>query len=634
MKKLLGFIVLVYLAAACSPRTGDTISKDNMQDGAEKPAAEVPISSSIDLTQINNDRVWVEIDPGKFSADSLTFRLPRVVQGTYDVSNFGSFTDSLVAYDYQGNTISARKDGPNTWIIPGTNFDKLGYYVNDTFDIERTDKPTPFSPSGTNIAEDNFVLNLHGFIGYFETLQENGYRLQITAPADYKKTSALPVASTTYSSDSTTVTNTYTAERYFNITDNPMFYGDLDVEKFQVGDINIVLSVYSPTDSHSAASIKETVATMMEAQKEYLGDLETTDRYDIYLFLAPQDQSAPTGFGALEHHTSTVVVLPEGMPAQNLSESMTDVVSHEFFHIVTPLNVHSEDIHNFDYNDPTFSKHLWMYEGVTEYFASHFQVYEDLQPKDAFYKKMSGKIASSMTMNDSQSFTAMSANVLEEPYASNYYNVYQKGALIGMCIDILMREESDGQRSMLSLMKQLSSEYGKEKPFEDDELIQEITDMTYPSVGEFLQTHVVGNTPIDYSKFFEKVGLKLLEEEAQTTLFLDGQTPFIDVNPSTQKLFFRDMQLNSSLKKLGVKSGDVIKSINGTEYTLANIRQLIPASMQWTPETDIEMVIERDGEEVNVSGKVGTPTVTKQNLVEVEDATQEQLTLRKQWLGN
>ncbi len=41
-------------------------------------------------------------------------------------------------------------------------------------------------------------------------------------------------------------------------------------------------------------------------------------------------------------------------------------------------------------------------------------------------------------------------NVLDQPYAPQYYNVYMKGALIGMCIDILMREESNGNRSMLS----------------------------------------------------------------------------------------------------------------------------------------------------------------------------------------
>jgi predicted metalloprotease with PDZ domain len=47
---------------------------------------------------------------------------------------------------------------------------------------------------------------------------------------------------------------------------------------------------------------------------------------------------------------------------------MKDVVSHEFFHIVTPLTIHSKEIHYFDYNSPKMSN-LWMYEGVTEYFA-------------------------------------------------------------------------------------------------------------------------------------------------------------------------------------------------------------------------------------------------------------------------
>ncbi|WP_138432095.1 peptidase M61 [Fodinibius saliphilus] len=630
MRRLLYLFTIFVIVVGCSPKMGNNIETKNQEPAADKK----PIASSIDLTEVNNDRVWVQIDPGKFNADTVTFRLPRVVQGTYSVSDFGSFTDSLIAYDYDGETLNVKKDGPNTWIIPNAgSFDKLGYYVNDTFDIENTDKKTPFSPSGTNIKEDNFVLNLHGFVGYFETLQDQEYRLDLTAPTDFKRTAALPVVSTTYNTDSTEVTNTYAADRYFQITDNPMMYGELDVAEFKVDDMQIVLSVYSPNEKHSASAIKETIKSMMDAQKDYLGELNTTDRYDIYLYLAPRAKTAPTGFGALEHHTSTVVVLPEAMPTPNLNQTMTDVVSHEFFHIVTPLNVHSEDVHYFDYNAPTFSKHLWMYEGVTEYFASHFQVYEGLQSKQKFYDKINGKIESSHTMNDSMSFTKMSENVLEEPYASNYYNVYQKGALIGMCIDILMREESNGQRSMISLMTELSQKYGTEKPFTDDKLISEITEMTYPSVGEFLTTHVVGKTPIDYNDFFNKVGLKRVKDSTKTSLFLNGRTPFVKANQEAGRVEFRDIELNSSLKALGAQAGDIIKSVNGTDYTLQNIRQLIPQSMQWAPDTEIEMVVIRGEEEVTLSGKVGTPMVETLKLTETEDATEQQRTLRKQWLG-
>jgi predicted metalloprotease with PDZ domain len=56
---------------------------------------------------------------------------------------------------------------------------------------------------------------------------------------------------------------------------------------------------------------------------------------------------------------------------------MMDVVSHEFFHIVTPLSIHSKEIQDFDYNDPKMSQHLWMYEGVTEYFANLFKSIKD-----------------------------------------------------------------------------------------------------------------------------------------------------------------------------------------------------------------------------------------------------------------
>src|SRR5690606_35885351 len=106
------------------------------------------------------------------------------------------------------------------------------------------------------------------------------------------------------------------------------------------------------------------------------------------------------GFGALEHNTSTTVVFPEMMPNEQLVSAMVDVVSHEFFHIVTPLSVHSEEIHNFNYNEPKMSQHLWMYEGVTEYFANLFQVQQGLIDEAEFYARISEKISNASKLDD------------------------------------------------------------------------------------------------------------------------------------------------------------------------------------------------------------------------------------------
>ncbi len=597
-----------------------------------------PIVTALDLTAVVDDKVPVIINPGRFTTETVTYRMPRVIQGTYSVSDFGKYIDDFKALDYDGNELEVSKVDTNTWTInDAKKLDQIQYYVNDTFDIETTGGiggEQPFSPGGTNIEDDNYVLNLHGFIGYFDSLKNNQYALDVTAPATFVRTSALEDKGMKSSADGKSITSSYFAQRYFDITDNPMMYGDLDVEEFMVGDIKIVLSVYSPNKVHTAASQKETVFKMMQAQKAYLGDVNTTPRYDVYLYLSDGSETAPKGMGALEHHTSTVVVLPESSSKEGLASSITDVVAHEFFHIVTPLSVHSEDIHYFDYNKPTFSKHLWMYEGVTEYFAQHFQVYEGLRTNDEFYGTIYQKIGVSTRMDNAMSFTIMSENILQEPYASNYSNVYMKGALIGMCIDILMRKESDGNRSMLSLMKELSAKYGKEKPFEDDNLIAEITAMTYPSVGEFLKTHVEGDVPINYDEFFAMVGLTKGETESETNyIFAGGQNIIFDGDQEKGTIFFSPMALkNSFWASQGIQAGDVIKKVNGTDLTMANAQQIVGDMFGWQEGQEITMDLERSGEAVLIKTKLTKATTPSESLVEDENATEVQNALRTAWL--
>lgn len=494
---ILGYSLLITACSSAKIKSNNDLAINN------------PIQSIIDLTLVDNDKVPVTINPGRFTEDKVIYRLPKVIQGSYEESNFGNYIENFEAIDYNGNKLHFNKIDANSWeIFNAKHLDKITYWVNDTYDTERENNSPIFSPEGTNISPDNFVLNLHGYIGYFDSLKNNSYTLDVVSPADFKRTSALEMSNTFFSEDNK-VTTSYVAHRYFDITDNPMMYGNLDVEEFLVDDINVVLSVYSPNKVHSAKEIKETVYKMMEAQKAYLGDLHTTNHYNIILFLSDGKVDSPRGFGALEHQKSTVTVLREWSSKEYLASSIIDVVAHEFFHIVTPLGIHSEDVHYFDYNDPTFSKHLWMYEGVTEYFAQHFKVYEGLESEDEFYIEMSHKINISKRFDDTMSFTEMSEHIIDEPFANNFYNVYCKGALIGMCLDILIREGSHGTRSLMSIMKELSVKYGENKPFKDDSILDEITEMTYPSVGLFFKNYVEGKSPIPFNEIFDKVGLSL-----------------------------------------------------------------------------------------------------------------------------
>jgi hypothetical protein len=122
-------------------------------------AVSLPISAQIDLSEVLNDKVPVIINPGRFTDESVTYHLPKVVQGTYSISDFGKYVDDFKAVDYNGNELTVNKTDTNTWVINNSvNLDYITYYVNDTFDLEVSGGiggDTPFSPAGTNIEPDN-----------------------------------------------------------------------------------------------------------------------------------------------------------------------------------------------------------------------------------------------------------------------------------------------------------------------------------------------------------------------------------------------------------------------------------------------------------------------------------------------
>lgn len=591
------------------------------------------IMATIDLVNVTDDKVNVSVDPGVFTSDDVTFYIPETVPGTYSIDNYGQYIEGFKALDYDGKELPVTKSDENTWNISnGKNLDKVVYLVNDTFDTENVKKDHVFSPAGTNILKGkNFMLNLHGFVGYFKGMTEVPYQLSISSPSNLIPTTSMSRA---MEGKKTPGTDVFSASRYFEITDNPIMYAAPDTTSFQLKDIKVTLGVYSPNKLYDALDFKPSMEKMMQAQKAFLGATNGTKSYDIILYLANFAKDDATGFGALEHHKSTVVVFPEQMDKDRLEEAMIDVVSHEFFHTLTPLNVHSKEIQYFDYNNPKMSEHLWMYEGTTEYFANLFQITEGLIDEKEFYKRMMDKINNSKQYDDTMSFTKMSKNVLVEPYKDQYPNVYEKGALISMALDIRLRELSQGEKGILWMMKELAKKYDDKTPFDDDQLIPEIVSMTYPEVQDFFDTYVTGTTPIDYSRFLAKVGLAISEQDRPTGYFMDGEIPFIDVDPGKDNAIFvrKGIALNNFFTDLGAEGGDVIKSIDGRATNLVNIRLIIGESFNWSPDREITMVVDRDGKEVTLNGKVGTPVLQEWTITPMENVMDNQVMLREAWL--
>lgn len=609
-----------------------------------------PYKYTVNLTKISDDRIFVELDPPKIKKKEIIFYLPKIIPGTYAIADYGRMVSELKAVDKKGRALKVERIDPNTWkIFNAKKITKISYWVDDTYD-SALPGPDIFQPAGTNIeAGKNILINSAGFFGYFEGMKKREFEINIIRDESFygatglKASSNPPLAgslSKEAGQQSNVAVDQFLLEDYDKLVDSPLMYSEADTAIIRVANTDVLVASYSPNKMVSAAEIAESIKEVLEAQSEFLGGQLPVDKYAFVFYFTDQPV---TSYGALEHSFSSIYYMPE-QSIQQMNQQLRDFAAHEFFHIVTPLNIHSEEIENFDFNDPKMSKHLWLYEGMTEYFAGSVQVKYGLITPDQYLSVIREKLITASRMKDNLPFTELSLGALDE-HADQYYNVYMKGALIGMALDIELRKLSDGAYGTQELMAELSMKYGQNAAFEDDVLFEVITEMTYPEIGDFFKKYVYGDESLPYTSIFNEVGVTL-EESSTTTVFdlgINNSTLALAQIDGERKLAIaNDERLNEMGKALGLKNGDVLMKINGEALPdigpeLNGFVQKQTAALETL--ASISYTVLRDNksgvkEEVKLTAPVIQSTMVLPFLIQFdENATADQLKLRKSWLA-
>ncbi len=594
------------------------------------------IKTTIDLVNVKDDKVPVTMEFPKMKSGDVKFHFPKTVPGTYSVDDYGRFVEGVKFMDNKGKEIPFTKVNDNTYALKNAqNLSKVTYLVNDSFDDEMDESKhkAVFSPSGTDIeAGKVYLINTHGFIGYIDNMQDVPYQLVVKKPTDFYGTTAL------VDQDKSESTDTFTLANYAKVTDSPLMYTKPDYITFNAGGMNLVLGVYSPTGKYKAADFKENLEKMVVAQKKFLGDMNTNKKYAIMLYLAGTEGPQIKGFGALEHHESTSVVLPEMMPKEAIDKAITDVVSHEFFHTVNPLKTHSEEIHYFDYADPKMSQHLWMYEGGTEYFANLFQIQEGLITKDEFLQRMSEKIANSKNYNDTMPFTVMSKNILKDEYKDQYRNVYEKGTLLAMCLDIELRKLSNGEMGYRDMIRKLSQRFGENKPFKDDQLIDELVAVTgYPQIKDFYNKYIAGGQPTPYAQYLDMVGVEIKKQETPPMFWFIKDPQQTGYDEKDNAFVFDESSAQSPFaKSIGLKITDKIVALDGKTINIQNIQSFIEYSRTIKEGQNVTVTILRKNgdktDKMELKGKAILDKMTVETLAFKANPTPAEKKLQDQWL--
>jgi predicted metalloprotease with PDZ domain len=245
--------------------------------------------------------------------------------------------------------------------------------------------------------------------------------------------------------------------------------------------------------------------------------------------------------------------------------------------------------------------------------------------------------AAMFQFNDTLPFTELSKGCLDI-YKDQYTNVYAKGMLISMCLDIELLHLSQGKYGLMSLIQDLAKLYGKDKAFKDDELRGKIVSLTYPEIGTFFDNYIAGSKPLPYDKILGYAGVDYIRSKKVKSFSL-GQCD-LGYNPATSRLKVAGIsKMNDFGKALGYKVGDEFAELNGVKLSPMSFMELRQEWLNTVKEGDkVKLTVYRTnakGKQVKkvLKAKAFKTEVTQYNTLEFNPAANdEQLAIKKAWL--
>ncbi len=424
------------------------------------------------------------------------FQFASTAPGTYQVMDIGRFVRRFRAFDAAGREIETARLGLNQWRIgaPGR-VRTIRYEIRETFDTPVTEHPV-YRMCGSSLRADHALINGQAVFGFPRGMQGAPISVRLLRPAAWIVGTPLRQR-----------LGLYLADDYDQLVDSPILAGRLTRAETRVTGVPVQILVYSKSGQIQALQLLASMRGMLQAAGGFLGRLPV-DRYTFLFHFTDADM------GAWEHSYGSEYALKDLKYTKAAGAAVTDMAAHEFFHVVTPLNLHSEIIEHFNFETPVPSRHLWLYEGATEWAAHKMLLESGLKPLEEYLAGLVGKIRyDRLGFDTTYSLTKLALTSYSDSGQRQYGNIYMRGAVVAGLLDIELLELSGGQHGLRDLIGGLSKTYGKKRAFPEDSLFAIVGKRTSSEVRDFLSRYVEGSEHPPVREFYAKLGITLIEDE-------------------------------------------------------------------------------------------------------------------------
>ncbi len=585
LRDTVGILILI-LSAACAAQSA------------------APVGYTITLTSPAQHlaRIQITLPSGAAQRD---LQLP-VWNALYQVRDFAQYVNWVRAKDRAGRELAVHESDKSRWQIQGAS---AGAIVEYQIYI---DSPGPF---GAQLNDHHAFLNLAQILMYPLDERSAPARLHFAQiPTGWQIATPLAPAS-----------SDFTAPNYDRLVDSPVEISGFQESGFDEAGGHFRVIVDADPADYDMQKIVAALHKIVKAATTWMNDRP----FDTYTFFY-HFPHGPAG-GGMEHAYSTAIEVNAGALKLSLS-GLTGVTAHEFFHLWNVKRIRPQTLEPVDYTKENYTRALWFSEGVTSTAEGLIQLRAGLLDEQQYLDRLGGEITELEVRPAHLTQSAEESSLDAWLEGNSYYrrpersiSYYNKGELLGIMIDLAVRDASHGRASLREVLQWMNASYAqKGRYFDDSNGVREAAEaVSHADLSTFFAKYVAGTDEIPWNDFLRSVGLRVEQ--------IPNDVP--DAGFTASRNFDGPMSVSavtagSEAERAGLRAGDIILELQGRPVGQESRQELGRVN----PGDTLTLKVRSHGTERELKWKVGSRQEISYEVRDLPQVTAEQRARRAAWL--
>jgi predicted metalloprotease with PDZ domain len=556
--------------------------------------------------------------------------MPVWTPGSYLVREFARHVQDFAASNATGQPLQWEKINKDTWrvVTNGARDWRATYRV---YANELSVRTSELNSSHAFWNNANILMYLDGYLKSPPTVR-------VLAPDVWKVATGLPAV--------LGQKNTFRAENFDVLYDSPFEVSNFKTLIFNVKSVPHRI-VIDGEGNYDPERMRRDVQKIVETEVEIMGGEIPYHDYTFILHLRSE------GGGGLEHLNSTALgyprfgfkivtgdratsAAPAGATGERDYRGFLSLVAHEFFHLWNVKRIRPDALGPFDYTQENYTKVLWVAEGITDYYADLalrraglITEAEYLAAAARAFQNLQNTPGRLEQSAEESSFdTWIKYYRQDENSINSQISYYDKGAILGLLLDLEIRKRSNNAKSLDDVLRYLYTEFFKKgRNYGPADFQKACELMAGSSLEEFFSRYVRGKEELNYSAALEAAGLRLDTNAPGSSRVFFGA----DLTEEGERLIVRRVYAGSPAYEQGLNAGDQIVAMDNMRVTKdffdARIGEKKPGDL-------VNLTIFRFDDLSTLLIKLGERREGTYRIVPLPNQTPAQKQLYRSWIGS